>query len=232
MPARLVGLSVWLGLALAGCQLIRDLGPIAELLPTPIPTPLSAATLPPGASIQGWVWHDLCVAWGAVIDPAVSAPSGCTSGAPGGYRANGVFDAGEPGIAGVTMQLGDGLCPASPLTETVTGADGSYRFSGLSPGQYCVSLDPAAGANSPLLLPGGWTYPLAVDGLTAISVVLPSEEVTQELNFGWDYELLPPSLGPEWTPTPQPGLTPTALPTTCVDRAELVTDLTVPDGMH
>ena len=226
------GLSVAFGLTLGACQLIRDLGPITELLPTAIPTPLSAATLPPGAAIRGWVWHDLCSAWGGVIDPAASAPSGCTSEAPGGYRGNGVFEAGEPGIGGVSLQLGDGLCPASLLAEVTTGADGTYRFGGLSAGQYCVYLDPASTSNSPLLLPGGWTYPLAVDGLTSISVVLPSEESIQELNFGWDFELLPPSLGPEWTPTPQPGLTPTASPTTCVDRAELVTDVTVPDGMH
>lgn len=221
-----------LAIALAGCQVIADLGPIADLIPTPIPTPAGAATLPPGASIQGWVWHDLCVAWGGVIDPAASAPPGCTSDAPGGYRANGVFEAGEPGIAGVALQLGDGLCPGSQLADVTTSADGSYRFSGLSAGQYCVYLDPRSILNGPLLLPGGWTYPLAVDGVTSISVVLPSEEVTQELNFGWDYQLLPPSLGPEWTPTPPPGLTPTASPTTCVDRAELVTDVSVPDGMH
>jgi hypothetical protein len=178
------------------------------------------------------VWHDLCSAWGGVIDPAASAPSGCTSEAPGGYRGNGVFEAGEPGIAGVSLQLGDGLCPASQTADVTTGADGSYRFGGLAAGQYCVYLDPASTSNSPLLLPGGWTYPLPVDGLTSISVVLASEETIQELNFGWDFELLPPSLGPEWTPTPQSGLTPTASPTTCVDRAELVTDVTVPDGMH
>lgn len=219
-------------MALASCQLIADLEPIAELLPSPIPTPISAATLPPGAAIQGWVWHDLCSAWGGVIDPAAGAPAGCTSEAPGGYRANGVFEAGEPGIAGVLLQLGEGLCPASPLTEVTSGADGFYRFSGLSPGQYCVSADPASSSNGPLLFPGGWTYPLPVNGSTSISIVLPSEETIQELNFGWDYELLPLSLGPEWTPTPQPGLTPTALPTTCVDRVELVTDVTVPDGMH
>jgi len=221
-----------IGLVLTGCQAIRDLGPIAELLPTPIPTPAGAATLPPGASIQGWVWHDLCRAWGGVIDPAASAPPGCTSEAPGGYRANGVFEAGEPGIAGVLIQLGDGLCPASPLTEITSGADGRYRFGGLSAGRYCVTIDPASSSNGPLLLPGGWTFPLPVNGPTAISVVLPSEDASQELNFGWDYELLPPSLGPEWTPTPEAGLTPTGSPTTCVDRAELVTDVTVPDGMH
>jgi hypothetical protein len=221
-----------IGLALAGCQALADLRPIDEILPGAVPTTVAAATLPPGAVIQGWVWHDLCVAWGGVIDPAAIAPSGCTSEAPGGYRANGLFEAGEPGIAGVVLQLGEGLCPGSPLAETTTGPDGSYRFSGLSAGQFCVRLDPGSSSNPPILLPGGWTFPLPVDGLTSISVVLASEETIQELNFGWDFELLPLSLGPEWTPTPPPGLTPSASPTTCVDRAELVTDVTVPDNMH
>ena len=231
-PARFASLSVAFGLALGACQLIRDLGPIDEILPGAVPTTVAAATLPPVAAIQGWVWHDLCVAWGGVIDPAAIAPSGCTSEAPGGYRADGVFEAGEAGIAGVVLQLGEGLCPGSPLAETTTGPDGSYRFSGLSAGQFCVRLEPGSSSNASNLLPGGWTYPLAVDGLTSISVVLSSEETVQELNFGWDFELLPPSLGPEWTPTPPPGLTPSASPTTCVDRAELVTDVTVPDNMN
>ncbi len=223
---------VAVGVALAGCQLIRDLGPLADLLPTPIPTPPGAATLPPGASIQGWVWHDLCAAWGGVIDPATVAPPGCRSDAPGGYRANGVFEAGEPGLGGIVLLLGGGLCPSGPLAQTTTRPDGSYRFSGLSAGPYCVTLDPASPPNAPILLSGGWTYPLPVDGVTSISVVLPSEEVSQELNFGWDFERLPPSLPPEWTPTPPPGLTPSPAPTTCLKRAELVTDVTVPDGMR
>ena len=226
------GTFVAIGLALAGCQLIRDLGPIADILPSAIPTPVAAATLPPGASIQGWVWHDLCAVWGGVIDPATVAPTGCVSDAPGGFRANGIFESGEPGIGGVVVRLGEGLCPAIATAETTSGLDGSYRFNGLSVGQYCVSLDPAAGANSPILLPGGWTYPLAVDGVTAISVVLSSDEISQQLNFGWDYQLLPPSLGPEWTPTPPPDLTATPSPEACLDRAELVTDVTVPANMH
>ncbi|MEG3438447.1 SdrD B-like domain-containing protein, partial [Pannus brasiliensis CCIBt3594] len=52
-------------------------------------------------------------------------------------NANGIQDAGESGIAGVSVQLlgSDG---ASAISTTTTGADGSYLFSNLTPGTYYV----------------------------------------------------------------------------------------------
>ena len=202
------------GLALVGCEAILGGqpfgGPTPFAIPTAIPATVDAATLPPGGSIAGRVWHDLCSIWGQA-EPGVTPPSGCAEDPRGGFRANGLPDAGEPGISGVVLRLGQGLCPAAPLAETATDSDGGYRFGGLTAGSYCVSLDPVAGPNNPILLPGGWTYPLGIDGATSISLVLPSDEISQELSFGWDYELLPVSLGPEPSATLQP--TPTATPT-------------------
>jgi hypothetical protein len=177
------------------------------------------------------VWHDLCSLWGAA-DPGAAAPAGCAEDPRGGYRANGRLDSGEPGIAGVVLSLGQGLCPGTPLTQTTTLPDGSYHFEGLTAGAYCVALDPLAGPNNPLLMPGGWTYPLATDGLTSVSVVLASGEVGQLLDFGWDYQLLPVALGPlptvtlpatitltptaSQSPTPTPSRTPTRTATPAV----------------
>ncbi len=56
---------------------------------------------------------------------------------------NGTQDAGEPGLAGVTVNLlaSDGTLVAS----TVTGSDGTYRFDDLRPGLYRVEIETPAG---------------------------------------------------------------------------------------
>jgi uncharacterized repeat protein (TIGR01451 family) len=56
-------------------------------------------------------------------------------------NANGIQDAGELGVAGVTVRLfdGNGSQVGSPQ---VTGADGLYLFSNLLPGTYSVGFDP------------------------------------------------------------------------------------------
>ena len=87
---------------------------------------------------------------------------------------DGVQDAGEPGIAGVTMKLLDGL--GNPiLQDPVTGAivdatfpgavpyvavtdvDGNYLFENLPPGDYTVMVDTAT-------LPPGLTQTFDFDG--------------------------------------------------------------------
>ncbi|WP_338663291.1 SdrD B-like domain-containing protein [Pararoseomonas sp. SCSIO 73927] len=57
---------------------------------------------------------------------------------------NGVRDAGEGGLAGLTVQLlnADGSVAAT----TTTGADGSYNFAGVAPGQYQVQFVAPNGA--------------------------------------------------------------------------------------
>lgn len=56
---------------------------------------------------------------------------------------NGVCDAGEPGIAGVTVRLFDGA--GNLLGTMVTDATGLYRFDNLAPGQYRVEITPPVG---------------------------------------------------------------------------------------
>jgi len=56
---------------------------------------------------------------------------------------NATQDAGETGIAGVTVQLfraGDDPTLATPVATDVTGATGDYLFSGLAPGDYFVYI--------------------------------------------------------------------------------------------
>lgn len=52
---------------------------------------------------------------------------------------DGLQDAGEPGVGGVTVLLFD--ANSAPLGSTQTQLDGSYLFPGLCPGTYSVALD-------------------------------------------------------------------------------------------
>ena len=56
---------------------------------------------------------------------------------------NGIQDAGEPGIPGVTVNLKD--CAGHVLATTNTDANGLYQFAGLAPGNYNVQVVKPAG---------------------------------------------------------------------------------------
>jgi hypothetical protein len=195
--------------------------PTATLPPTPtqfVPptlTPVAATPLPPTptqpapASISGWLWHDLCAAGSPGLPP------GCVAAAGGGQRANGLFEAGEPAIAGVRVTLGAGVCPSAGLAETTTGAGAaSYSFTGLAAGTYCVMIDPGQAPNISALIPGGWTSPAVVDGAIATTVSVGPGESKADVSFGWDFQFLP---------APQGGTS------ACTYAASYVADVTVPD---
>ncbi|NJL59038.1 MAG: hypothetical protein HC887_04685 [Desulfobacteraceae bacterium] len=70
-------------------------------------------------------------------------------------NANGIQDAGEPGIAGVSVQMfataddGATLLPVTdingnPVSAATTDANGLYNFGNLPPGDYVVQLTPPA----------------------------------------------------------------------------------------
>jgi len=79
-------------------------------------TCLITITVLPRASLGNYVWEDL--------------------------NYNGIQDAGEPGVAGVTVNLlkADGT---STGLSTTTNTNGEYSFTGLIPGDYIVEFDPA-----------------------------------------------------------------------------------------
>jgi hypothetical protein len=168
------------------------------------------------SSINGWVWHDVCAS-GQPGEPAPTAlPAGCVADGTGGYRANGLPDAGELPLAGVRVRLGAGACPSIGLAETISLAgDPSYTFIGLSAGVYCVSIDPTDTANASSLLPGTWTYP-AID-VGSQTVELKAGENKLGVNFGWDYQFLPGTAGSN-----NDGA--------CTYKAAFIADITVPDN--
>lgn len=197
-----------LAVALSACQLPA---------PTPLPgigeTP-SAVPVVVSGSIAGRVWSDLC-------DPAASpSPPGCVAiDAAGTLRANGILEGGEAGLPGVTVWMGSGACPAAGLASAATAGDGSYQFTGLGAGTYCVWVDPERGPDGRPLSPGTWSFPPASDpaGVAAITTTLGPGEARTGVNFGWDLLNAPAPTG-----TPSDAQTPTATPASSDDpRARL-----------
>jgi hypothetical protein len=167
-------------------------------------TNASGTCLPATGQISGIVWHDLC----ALPDGPVSTPPpGCIDlGGGEGLGANGVYDPGEPGIAGVHVKLGQGACMSSVILQTFTiGADGAYSFDNLPAGTYCVFVDSLESDNVPVLIPGAWTHPMRWVNPIHQAVILASGEHRAGIIFGWDYQFLPEPP----TPTPTPAFTPT-----------------------
>lgn len=140
---------------------------------------------PAPGSIGGKVWHDLCKVPYETVD---TPPEGCVKLPDGGLVANGLLEAGEPGLAGVVVELGVGACPSTGLATTTTDANGMYAFAGLSAGTYCISINALSATNETILIPGGWTYPNAEGSAT---VTVGAGEDRLDVNFGWDYQFLP-----------------------------------------
>jgi hypothetical protein len=187
LPAALLGL----GLLLTAC------GGLPLASPTPPPTDSPQPAL---GSISGSVWEDVCLQDDGAPGPDCAAPAG------GGPRADGVLQAGEPGFGGVVVNLGLG-CPAAPDITTTTNPDGTYTFTGLPAGTYCLTVDPALPANAALRA-GLWTWPaLSAPGQPASHLVqLGQGETKSNVNFGRDTD---------WTaPLPTATATASAVPAT------------------
>ena len=196
-------------------------------LPTPFPSPTAPRQTPAPGAISGRIWHDLCAISGGEGGAPASPGPGCIPLEGGIYGANGLLEPGEPGIAAITVSLGVGACPASPIASAQTSADGSYGFPGLPAGSYCLAVDSLAAENASLL-PGAWSSPsgLRSSTLAGQNVTLPEGIDLQGVDFGWDYQFLP---APVATPTDE-APTPTSGTSGCIDRVAFVQDVTIPDN--
>jgi hypothetical protein len=176
--------------------------PITRITPIPpfdfpIPggVPGGGTSAEPSSWISGTVWHDLCA---VPYESTDVAPPGCVwVDDSDGYWANGIHDSGEPGLAGVTVDLGMGACPTVGLATAVTRSDGHYSFGPLAAGTYCVSINALSDANISVLIPGSWTSPIRFAEPAMQTILLGGSEVRSDSNFGWDFQFLPaPSSGP------------------------------------
>jgi hypothetical protein len=156
------------------------------------------------ATVFGLVWHDLCAYTPG--DPIPNPlPVGCALDAWGNVHADGIHQEDEPGIPGVSVDIGPGDCPSSGTAVALTDANGYYAFSGLTAGKYCLRIDPAHGSpNEAILLPGSWTViPSGHEGMTFRAITLLANHTLPGQDFAWDYDNLPLPA----TPTPVPPLT-------------------------
>ncbi|MBE7472703.1 MAG: hypothetical protein DPW09_35760 [Anaerolineae bacterium] len=141
-------------------------------------------TTPSAASIGGVVWEDFCQ-----LRENGSLEGNCVLDSSSGfYQADGLFNTGELGLAGVQVKLSVGECPGNNFvfSTTTTGPDGTYRFDNLQAGPHCVSIDPLTEPNATFLLPGAWTFPAA--DRASVTVIAGAED-SQSVDFGWDYQL-------------------------------------------
>jgi hypothetical protein len=86
-----------------------------------------------------------------------------------------------------------GTCPSFGLAKAVSTADGLYLFSGLKPGNYCLTIDPSVGGNPDVLQEGRWTYPIVENAseIARVTLNLAEDEIKSDVYFAWDYRDLP-----------------------------------------
>ena len=145
---------------------------------------------PNSAVIGGVVWEDVCF-FTSSGDPSAGCVDVSADGT-GFYRGDGEL-INEPRLAGITVKLAAGACPADAivpdstvLATAVTDDAGLYRFEGLDAGLYCVAIEPFSSENVDLLIPGDWTWPNYGVGLQGINLNAGEERL--EVDFGWEFQ--------------------------------------------
>lgn len=141
-------------------------------------TPARAASpsAPGRHSLGGLVWQDFCA-----FD--------CSAGVS--LRAgNGVPNIAERHLAGIKVGLAAGPCgERKPSKFKKTAANGRYKFSGLSAGTYCVSVN-ARQSRHAFPIPGRWSRPFGVSPSALVArytVVITGSTSPSNLDFGWYY---------------------------------------------
>ena len=136
--------------------------------------------------VSGVIFEDICPIPPDGLLPT-TLPEGCVGEEDGTAHADGKRKGKEPGIAGITVDLGSGPCPSTGLATTVTDGKGFYSFTVQTPGEYCISVN-AEGANAEILLPGRWTLVPSENMGYTFRHVEPDPGVSMTgLDFGWDY---------------------------------------------
>ncbi len=180
--------------------------PAAEETNAPAPAEGSEGPL---TAIIGLVWQDRCEGG----DPA-APPADCDV-VGGELHADAERDPDEPGLTGVVVRLASGECPGEDLATATTGPDGSFEFGDLSPGTYCVTVDPKSETNRTLLDAGRWTtLPASDEGVT---VEVSADSGTAQVEFGWEAAIEAPASAP-------------ASDAVCQEKAAFFADVTIPDG--
>ena len=187
-----------------------NLGPFSDVFV--FYTDVHGCTADTSAAIQGTVWFDQCslpLDTNPVPDPL---PEGCAVTVYD-VDADGIHQPAEPFMPNLDVHIADGDCPASGPKSALTMLDGTYQFSLLRPGKYCLNMDAAS-----FVGPGGtghWTLiPSGHEGNTYRRVLVGHGQTLTAQDFAW-YRYVGPTPTPvsTFTPTPVPTHTPTLVPT-------------------
>lgn len=169
------------------------------------------------AVVGGLVWLDRCDLLNQDDGEEIQAAAGCVDLGDGRFGGDGVQAADETGIGGVKVYLGAGVCPAIGLATSLTATDGTFLFSGLAAGDYCLTVDSGEMSDGPLAGEGLWTFPDGASGQQTVS--LRPGESNLNISFGWS--AMQSASEPVFFATPTPK---------CTNKALFVDDLTVPDN--
>lgn len=126
------------------------------------------------ASVSGVVWQDVCL---RDCDAGSSLKAG-----------NGRANPAEPRISGVRVGLAKGKCrDKQPFQTVMSNSRGFYKFSNLTEGYYCVTVDSRQN-QAKFRQPGYWSRPKESANLRVARYQI---HVTESVNFvnvsfGWN----------------------------------------------
>ena len=125
-----------------GCVTYGIAGPKITLGPglQPLGEQTNSVSGPSAHSPTGDAYDNLVMDFGFAPTFSIGNRIFWDNGAGGGTAGNGVRDGGEPGIAGVRVEVRSN---GTTLATTVTDAEGYYRFDNLLTGEYTVFLPPS-----------------------------------------------------------------------------------------
>jgi protocatechuate 3,4-dioxygenase beta subunit len=125
-----------------GCVTYGIAGPKITLGPglQPLGEQTNSVSGPSAHSPTGDAYDNLVMDFGFAPTFSIGNRIFWDNGEGGGTAGNGVRDGGEPGIAGVRVEV---RANGTTLATTVTDAEGYYRFDNLLTGEYTVFLPPS-----------------------------------------------------------------------------------------
>jgi hypothetical protein len=154
------------------------------------PPPATFTPTPTLLTISGVLWHEICEFSGGQAGEPLVLGVGCVQYGVEDWEfgPNQIYDPFETGWEGITLHLGAGPCPSTGLATTLTNAQGTYAFDGLSAGAYCVSYNNLTDGNDTVLIPGGPTYPFRDDAGFYQTVELLPDENQANVDFGYAFQ--------------------------------------------
>ena len=125
-------------------------------------------------------------------NPAAAAPAQIGNLVWCDTNGNGIQEAGEPGICGVTVKLLNSV--GAVVATTTTDTSGNYKFSGLAPGDYQVQFVKPAAYGGFTKADQGANDAVDSDANVSTGMTILTTLVSGENDTSWDAGLTPPKV--------------------------------------